>query len=35
MKAIKEFYSILCTALWATQLTRSGKWRQAHKLMLR
>ncbi len=25
--------TIICKALWATQLTRSGKWQKAQRLM--
>jgi len=28
-----NWYTIICQALWATQLTRSGKWRKAQRLM--
>jgi len=30
-----NWFSIICQALWATQLTRSGNWRKAQKLMLK
>jgi hypothetical protein len=30
-----NWYAIFCQALWATQLTRSGRWRKAQKLMLK
>jgi hypothetical protein len=31
--AVKGWYRIVCEALLATQLTRSGKWRKARKLI--
>jgi len=31
--AVKSWYRIVCEALLATQLTRSGKWRKARKLI--
>lgn len=30
---IKSMYSVMCQSLLAAQLTRSGKWRSAYKLM--
>jgi hypothetical protein len=30
-----NWYTIICQALWAAQLTRSGKWRKAQQLMQR
>jgi hypothetical protein len=30
-----NWYTIICQALLATQLTRSGKWQKAQKLMLK
>jgi len=28
-----NWYTVICQALWATQLTRSGKWQKAQRLM--
>jgi hypothetical protein len=30
-----SWYTIICQALWATQLTRQGNWRKAQRLMQR